>query len=118
ASVTAAIERLELGIDVVGCTTAGEITELGTAHGSVSVLLVHWGDGFHELMFTAALGTDAVSACQVLYGDIADRFGAEGNSPVSVVIGNGLSPTLEKLITQLRKATRADHQLVGAGAAD
>src|SRR5207245_808445 len=57
--------------DIIGCTTAGEITELGLTHGGVAVMLVA-SDATTRLSFATGLKHNASRVAQELLHGLAD----------------------------------------------
>ena len=121
-TVLTAAAEVAPGMDVVGCTTAGEFTERGLTRHGVSVLLVRWGVARHELAPAIRMGNDSFELYRQIcsgFRRMSTGYASEGlTSTLSVVLGDGLSSTLEQLVVQMRKLMRPGHQIVGAGAAD
>ena len=120
-ALSVARERLR-GIDFVGCSTAGEITERGLSHGGVACLLVGWGKARHELSIVRKMDAPAKDIAQ----EICDAFdaSAEGHRvsgrgvSTCLILGDGLSPNFEKLVVEIRRKVPEEQLFVGAGAAD
>ncbi|HWI70364.1 MAG TPA: FIST N-terminal domain-containing protein [Baekduia sp.] len=73
--LTAAIGDVAAGVPVVGCSSAGEISESGPAHGSVLVIALG-GDGFTfsaTAVSASADPRDAGARAAACVGDVADR---------------------------------------------
>jgi hypothetical protein len=122
ASVLQTARELVPDADIVGCSTAGELTERGLTHSGVACLLVSWSEAAHLLEIAESMGDDGVELSRRL----CERFAASSQHHVAagrahsitVLFGDGLSPTFEKLVVQLRRTTTGTQQIVGAGAAD
>ena len=106
------------GVDLIGCTTAGEIDETGLIRGGVSVLLVADTPGRHQVRFTPS--TAAVSRA---VGDLAlgavESFGDDGCSARTVVmLTDALSGTGERLVDELWSTSGSLCEIVGGAAGD
>lgn len=120
-ALRAARKRLA-GIDWLGCTTAGEITELGLTQGGVSTFLIGWGDASHRLDAVRPLQ----GAANGIAGELAARCaallegerGAGRTHLASLLLGDGLHPGFEALIAEIRRVVPGHQTLVGAGAGD
>jgi hypothetical protein len=113
--------RLE-NVDVIATTTAGEITERGLTHDGMGVLLLSAPDTRHLLIEAQALGRNAKKLLESLCSEAEAQSGehrARGRRHRSCVLfGDGLSPTFEQLVIEIRKHLPDEHLIVGAGAAD
>lgn len=113
--------RLE-GVDILATTTAGEITERGLTRKGMGVLLVSAPDTRHLLNEAQPLGKNAKKLLKALCGEAEAQSGehrARGRRHrSSILFGDGLSPTFEQLVVEIRKHLPDDHLIVGAGAAD
>jgi hypothetical protein len=122
ATVLARARKLVPGADFVGCSTAGELTERGLTHRGVASLLISWSQSAHLLEVAPTMGNDAGELSRRLcarFAEVWQQQRAAGRShSISVLLGDGLSPTFEKLVVQLRRTTRPAQQIVGGGAAD
>jgi len=118
-ALRAARKRLA-GIDWIGCTTAGEITELGLTHGGVSTLLVAWGDAAHRVDPARALDEGpAAIASELGAGCVELSAAGDGRKHLaSLLLGDGLNPGFEALVVELRRQIGLEHTVVGAGAGD
>ncbi|MBK8999366.1 MAG: FIST C-terminal domain-containing protein [Myxococcales bacterium] len=105
-------------VDVVACTTAGEITERGLTRGGVSVMLVGWGEAAHLAAGRGAPHDDIPALAQALGGRFLEHSPERAKHAACVLLGDGLSPAFEKLVLELRKSPRHRHPIVGGGAGD
>ena len=117
-AVMAEARRLLPRVDVVACSTSGEITERGLTRGGIAVLLVGWGDAAHVVAARGAPHDDIPALAQALGGRFMEHTGERAKHAACLVIGDGLSPAFEKLVLELRKAPRHRHPIVGGGAGD
>lgn len=110
------------GVDWIGCGTAGEMTEAGRIDGGVAVLLVAWDQARHLATPVRPLSADVVGLAAELcegYPALVEGAAATGWAhSATLVLGDGLSPRFEQLVTQIRRATHLHHTVVGGGAAD
>lgn len=120
--VLATARSLTPRTDFVACSTAGELTEQGLTHGGIACMLAAWGSAAHSLRFAAEMGDDGAGLSERLTRGFADQIAihaAAGRSQsTTLLFGDGLSPTFEKLVEQMRRTTSPTQQIVGAGAAD
>lgn len=105
-------------VDVVACTTAGEITERGLTRGGVSVMLVGWGEAAHLAAGRGAPHDDVPALAEALGGRFLEHGPERAKHAACVLLGDGLSPAFEKLVLELRKSPRHRHPIVGGGAGD
>jgi methyl-accepting chemotaxis protein len=114
--------RAAAGVQLIGCTTAGEFTEEGLIHGGVSVLLVS-GPGL-QYASAAAPGLRAnprglARTLAASFTGIDARARAQGFvCTTSVALVDGLSGTGETFVDELVSQTRALHQVVGGASGD
>jgi methyl-accepting chemotaxis protein len=108
--------------DVIGCSTAGEITASGLTHGGLAVMLVSATDSAHRTAFASGLRTDFRRAASELcepFGELAKSAGTRGLSHLtSVVLTDGLAGTGEQLVAEMLNRTRVVGQIVGGAAGD
>lgn len=104
--------------DLAGCSTAGEITEQGLAEGGIAVLLVRWGEASHLVKLTPRTDIALGQVAQQLQTPLFDKAMDLGKRAACVVLGDGLSPMFEQVVTQLRRSAHGEHSVVGGGAAD
>jgi hypothetical protein len=110
-------------LDWVLASTAGEATEHGPTKGGIAVMMVAWGDAAHRLgqavpLASADLRRTAETLCSGYRSVVDDARTRNWKAAASLVFGDGLSPQLEPLITQIRRATHIHHTVLGGGAAD
>jgi len=117
----ATIEGLVEGAPVIGCTTAGELTERGVLRDGIAVLLLA-GDGL-------AIGAHAIGAktepdrvaTQLSAGYAeAQRQATSRGLPASttVILVDGLAGTGDRVVSSVLRSTRAFQQIVGGAAGD
>ncbi len=99
--------------DFIGCSTAGEITEQGVMHGGVCVMLLG-GIGGHKVTLAAPNGSDVAALTDKL--GLRNSTDPRGRAVNFLLLGDGLSPLLEKIVA-LAIGTSGAH-IVGAGAGD
>jgi len=102
--------------DFLGCSTAGEMTERGLTEGGVAVLLIRWGEASHLIKLTPRTDDALGKVAEQLQEPLLDKALGIGKRAACIVLGDGLSPMLEQVVTQLRRAP--NHLIVGGGAAD
>jgi hypothetical protein len=107
--------------ECIGCTTAGEITEEGLAHGGVSVLLVA-GEMKVEPLLALDVSRNTIGAAKKLAYQfesrrvraLEDGFGAA----TSILLVDGINGQGEALVDELMRTTGSLHEVVGGAAAD
>jgi hypothetical protein len=108
--------------EIIGCTTAGEITELGVAHGGVAVMLVASTTSAARVAFAERLKADAPGVARRLsgcVGDLRKQVGAgDARHLTTVLLTDGLSGTAERLVTELYERGQGSLQIVGGAAGD
>ena len=106
----------------IGCSTAGEITEAGRTDGGVAVFLAAWDEARQLVTPVLALREDVAGLAKAMcegYPALIEHAIAMGwPHSATFVLGDGLSPRFEQLVTEIRRATRVHHTVVGGGAAD
>ncbi|MFO0570340.1 MAG: FIST N-terminal domain-containing protein [Polyangiaceae bacterium] len=118
AEAIAEARKLLPRVDVVGCSSAGEITERGLCRGGVSVMLVAWGEARHLVAVAGPPHDDVPALAEALGGRFVRHTPDRSKYATLFVFGDGLSPAFEKLVIELRKSPRHHHPIVGAGAGD
>jgi hypothetical protein len=108
--------------EIIGCSTAGEITELGLVHNGVSVLLVASDTCAARTSFADRLKSDAPGAGRKLSGSVAELRkqlgGREAKFLTTVLLTDGLSGTGERLVADLYDRAHGHAQIVGGAAGD
>jgi len=107
---------------IIGCTTAGELTERGLTHGGVAVLLVSAPKSVVETATVPGLKEDpkraAAELCRNFAAAQAKSHGKGLAFSTTVVLADGLSGVGEELVRQMVAHTKALHQIVGGAAGD
>mgnify|MGYP003471659599 FL=1 len=104
--------------DVLGCTTAGEITERGLTRGGVAIMLCSWGEASHLAVGRGPPLSDATALARELAGDFLEHSPETARHAACLLLGDGLAPELEQVVTALRTTAHHRHPIVGAGAGD
>jgi len=106
--------------DLLGATSAGELTDKGFAHGAVAVLLVHAPRSVHQLAYGANLRASHADTARQLcreFEQLAAAARARGwPHSTSVVLLDGLADTCERAVKQVMLETRPFQQVVGGAA--
>jgi methyl-accepting chemotaxis protein len=107
---------------IIGCTTAGEITEQGLVHEGVAVLLVASGTSAARVAFAERLKADAAGVARRLssvVGDLRRQVGSrDAKHLTTVLLTDGLSGSAERLVTELYDRGQGGAQIVGGAAGD
>jgi len=107
---------------VIGCSTAGEITERGLTHGGLALLLVASDTITAHAGFSLGLRSDARSVADRLDHGLAEAGKAAANDGrphlTSVVLADGLAGTGERLVDDLHGRAVKGAQIVGGAAGD
>jgi len=108
--------------EIIGCTTAGEITELGLVHNGVAVLLVASSTSAARMAFAERLKADAQGVARKLSSAVADLRRQAGARDVkhltTVLLTDGLSGSGERLVSELYDRGQGGAQIVGGAAGD
>ncbi len=108
--------------EIIGCTTAGEITEQGLVHEGVAVLLVSSPTGAARAAFATRLKADAQGVARKLTGCVGDLRREMGSRDAkhltTVLLTDGLSGAAERLVTELYDRAQGGLQIVGGAAGD
>jgi hypothetical protein len=106
--------------DLLGATSAGELTEKGFAHGAIAVLLVHAPRSIHQLAQGVGLRASHVETARQLCRDFEALASAARSRgwphSTSVVLLDGLAETCERAVKQVMLETRPFQQVVGGAA--
>ena len=108
--------------DWLGCMSAGEFTEAGVTEGGVAVMLIAWGDAVHRAAPPIEFDGDGRGAAAALDESlgalvaVASRRKVKHEFITTLMLGHGLSPELERAVTELCRTTSKGHPLVGASA--
>lgn len=121
AEVLRSVRSVAPGAQVVGCSTAGEITERGLTHHGVAVLFV--ASDLHHFASTAAgLAKDPEAAAQEICSAFAQNQNAARKKGMfcstSIALLDGLCASGERFVDSVVANTTALHQVVGGAAGD
>jgi methyl-accepting chemotaxis protein len=117
-----ATARRGTGLDIIGCTTAGELTEGGLLHGGVAVMLVA-SDATTSMRYTHGLRTGPSRAASELLHDLPQvkkkASARDQRHLTTVLLTDGLAGTGERLVSDLHEGRiQARSQIVGGAAGD
>ncbi|MGA3120144.1 MAG: FIST N-terminal domain-containing protein [Polyangiaceae bacterium] len=117
-----AIAREITQAEIVGCTSAGEITEAGLIHGGVAIMLVA-SDATIDMRFATGLKSDPEKVARELSSNLAAAKKAaaahERRSLTTVLLTDGLAGTGERLVNELyERRVQSGTQIVGGAAGD
>lgn len=108
--------------DIVGCTTAGEITEHGLTRGGLALMLVSSAEMQLELRTAANVKAGPAAAAAELgrgFARAAEAASRKGLSEsTTVLLVDGLNGAGEDLVGEVLGATRRFQQVVGGAAGD
>jgi hypothetical protein len=117
-----AVRRAAAGAPVLGCSTAGEITERGLTRGGLSVMLVSSDRMLVDVREARSVAADPrAAAAGLCWGfPAAARAGAERGlrQSTTVALVDGLNGAGERLIAGLLETTSPGQQVVGGAAGD
>ena len=121
AELTAA-RKTAAGAEIIGCTTAGEITELGLVHGAVAALLVATNPNTGRVAFAGGLKADTYGVARKLSSSVGELRkvvdARDARHLTTVLLTDGLSGNGEKLVTDLYDRAHGGTQIVGGAAGD
>ena len=100
------------GVQLVGCTTAGEVTDEGLQHDGVAVLLVASDEHRVAIDYTTQAKVAAGAADDLRKG--ASSVGAK----TTVLLVDGLTGTGETIVDSIQKRLGTLHEIVGGAAGD
>jgi len=110
------------GAAVIGCTTAGEITENGLIKGGLATMLVGSDEMLVDSATAQGVKADPRAAAARLcerYAAVAHRGAARGlRSSTTVALVDGLNGAGERLVAEILGATAPLQQVVGGAAGD
>jgi hypothetical protein len=106
--------------DLVGASSAGELTDQGFTRGGVAVLLVSQPRSVHQLVYAGGLRDAHVETARRLTREFED-VAATGRSrgwphSTSVLLLDGLAESCERAVKQVMLGTRPFQQVVGGAA--
>src|SRR5262245_325544 len=105
------------GADILGCTTAGEITERGITRNGISLMLLAGDDLLLDCSAANGMKGSHERAAEALCARFADTVSVARNAgsvaSTTVALVDGLAGTGEKLISSIMKHTRSFQQVVG-----
>jgi hypothetical protein len=110
------------GTPLVGCSTAGEISERGFTHGGMAATLIASDDMACAIKTASGISRDHAKAAQTLCSDLESlaRSSAErglGHS-TTVLLADTLTSPAEWLVNSMRKLGKPHHRIVGGAPAD
>jgi methyl-accepting chemotaxis protein len=107
---------------IVGCSTAGEISDRGFTHGGVTATLIASDDMACSLALTHAVSKDHGKAAQMLCNDLeslGQTSAARGLShSTTILLADTLTSPAEWLVNAMRKLGKPHHRIVGGAPAD
>ncbi len=105
--------------EIIGCTTAGEITEAGLLHDGVAVMLVASDTSSANASFAAGMKSDpAHVATSLLAEGKRPSPGSGARHPTTVLLTDGLSGNGERVVFDMYERMRGRGQIVGGAAGD
>jgi hypothetical protein len=108
--------------EIIGCTTAGEITEQGLVHEGVAIMLVASDTSVARVAFAERLKADAAGVARRLCSVVGDLRKQVGGRDVkhltTVLLTDGLSGSAERLVTEMYDRGHGGAQIVGGAAGD
>jgi methyl-accepting chemotaxis protein len=118
AHVTEAAE----GAQIVGATTAGELTEAGLSHGSVTVMLVASDASSAAVAFSEQLNADPLAVAGELVMGVPEAKKVASHHArhhlTTVLLTDGLCGAGERLVGDLHGLGQGSFQIVGGAAGD
>ena len=111
-------------VPTIACSTAGGIAMGKLQRRGIAVLLCAWGDvedAIEPLVTLAPRAGDAkpADALTAGYHMLAEQGRERGwTHSATLVLGDGLSPELEQLASQMRRRLPSHHAIFGGGASD
>jgi methyl-accepting chemotaxis protein len=122
AAAMAGVRQAAGPVELVGCTTAGEITEQGLIHGGVAVLLVASDDSSATACLADGLRSKPALVAQQLHAATSAQRKAAASrgmrQTTTVVLTDGLAGTGEKVVIDLHDRGQSGSQIVGGAAGD
>ena len=110
------------GADIIGCTTAGEITERGLVHDGVAVFLVASDTSIGKMALGRGMRTEPRQTADALSRSVSElrRMAAQRDQRhlTTVLLTDGLSGTGEQLVIDLYDRAQGGSQIVGGAAGD
>jgi hypothetical protein len=110
------------GAPIIGCTTAGEITELGLVHDAVSVLLASSDTSAAQMAFAERLKADTRGASRKLSETVGELRALRGEDDAghltTILLTDALSGSGEQLVADLCDRAHGATQIVGGAAGD
>jgi hypothetical protein len=110
------------GAQIVGATTAGELTEVGLSHGTATLLLVSSDASSAAVAFSEQLRADPLAAAGDIVANVPEARKAAGQRDrrhlTTVLLTDGLCGTGEQLVVDLQGRGQGSYQIVGGAAGD
>jgi hypothetical protein len=117
-----AVAREITQAEIVGCTSAGEITEAGLMHGGIAIMLVA-SDATTDMRFATGLKSNPEKVARELSSNLAAAKKAaaayDRRNLTTVLLTDGLAGTGERLVNELyERRIQSGTQIVGGAAGD
>ena len=110
------------GAQIVGATTAGELTEVGLSHGSLTLMLVASDTSSTAVAFSEQLNRNPLATAGELVKGVADAKKAAAQRDrrhlTTVLLTDGLCGAGEQLVVDLQGLGQGSFQIVGGAAGD
>ncbi|MEO0874118.1 MAG: FIST N-terminal domain-containing protein [Bacteroidota bacterium] len=104
----------ELGIDLVGCTTAGEIVDTALYENSIAILLLDLDPAYYHIGTKQHQGADVYQAALTLGQEAATEF----ENPAMIIFSGGLVVNAELIIDGLQTGAGKSLPMYGGLAGD
>jgi hypothetical protein len=110
------------GAEIIGCTTAGEITDAGATHGGVAILLAA-SDAVTKVQMATGLKAHAERAAHDLVSDLAatkkSATSHDQRHLTTILLTDGLAGTGERVVSEIYGSRiQSGTQIVGGAAGD
>jgi methyl-accepting chemotaxis protein len=114
--------RCAPGMTVLGCTTAGEITERGLTRGGMAALVVSSPGTRLEMRTATDVKANPAAAarrlCEGFGASAKSAAGDDRSASTTILLTDGLNGAGEELVNEVMAATRPFQQVVGGAAGD
>jgi methyl-accepting chemotaxis protein len=110
------------GAEIVGASTAGELTEIGLSHGSLVLMLVSSDTSGASVAFSEHMNVDPLASASELVQGMPEAKKAAAQRDrrhlTTVLLTDGLCGAGEKLVIDLHGLGQGSFQIVGGAAGD
>lgn len=104
----------DLNIDLIGCSSAGEIVDENIYEKKISVLIMDINKSYYNLLYKEIREETNYNSLQILGTEIVDVY----ENPAVLLFTGGMTLDGDEVVNQIKKAKKSDYPIYGGMAGD